>query len=118
MLRLSRLGLIDIQRKRLVRTSLPIRTSSDLPSSAIRSYHKQNLRLVETAIDRDAVGQRDMTSITIPFDSKDMEEAKIFLKQMRRRFAKRMKNQVSSQIYTLAIQFFPVTRSPLSGIQN
>jgi uncharacterized protein (TIGR02147 family) len=108
--RLTRLKLVTAERGILKRVARTLRTTSDVPSSALREYHKQNLRKAEKSIDDDPIEVRDMSSATFLFDKRDLKEAKEFITKFRRQFHKRFSKTGDHAVYTFALQFFPVTK--------
>ncbi len=109
--RLKRLELIEEKNGSLTATSTTLSTTRDIPSSAIRKYHKQNLNLAEKSIDVDPVGLREFSSITIPADLSRLKEAKDMIMDFKRKLARFLETNNSAEVYTWAIQLFPVSRS-------
>ncbi len=109
--RLKRLGLIAEENGRLVKTTSMLSTTRDIPSAAIRNYHKQNLKIAERSLENDPVNVRDFSAITFPADLKKLSEAKDLIMEFKRRLARIMETSESSEVYTLSIQLFPVARS-------
>jgi len=111
LLRLKRLGYLETENGRLRRTAAPIRTTQDIPSAALRNYHRQNLKKSEEALDEIEVHLREVSAITLALDPSRMSEAKHVIQQFRRKLAKTFDAAGKpSEVYTLAIQFFPITR--------
>lgn len=108
--RLQRLRLIEIRRGRLRRTTIPLATTNGVPSAALRKYHKQNLQLAADSIDRDPVDLRDVNSITMAIDPAQLAQAKDLIVRFRNRMARVLEGGKPREVYTLAIQLFPVTR--------
>jgi len=108
---LKRLGYLAIDKGKLVRTANPIKTTHDVPSSALRSYHKQNLKLAEQSIDRDPVALRDFTSVTLATDPSKLKDAKTLLQRFRVTLTKALQSEHPTQVYTLSLQLFPVSLS-------
>lgn len=109
--RLKRLGLIEEKNGALRATTATLSTTRDIPSSAIRKYHKQNLRLAEKSIELDPVDLREVSSITIPADLNRLPEVKDMIMEFKRKVARFLETNNSTEVYTLAIQLFPVSRS-------
>lgn len=109
--RLERLGYIECRGERLVRTVVPLRTTHDVPSDSLRKYHKQNLKLAERSIDEDPVNLRDISSTTMPIDLSKLPQAKAAIGKFRKKMAKLLTSGGdSTEVYTIAVQLYPVTR--------
>jgi len=108
--RLERMKLIERNSTGFIQISQPLTTTQDVPSSAIRKHHKQNLQLAEKSLDRDSVDERAFGGVTMAIDKKDLNEAKKMLRNFRRRFWKKMESNSPTSVYTLALQFFPVMK--------
>lgn len=111
LMRLQRLGFLKHQEGKLARTAAPIATTHDVPSAALRKYHRQNLHRAELSLDRDPVELRDFSSITMVIERQQVQKAKEMVLKFRTKMAKVFESKNPSEIYTLAIQLFPVTGS-------
>lgn len=109
--RLTRLGLLKIEKNKLVRTIKPITTSQDLPSVAIKKHHLQNLLLAEKALNQIEVSQREFGSVTMIVDMKNLPKVKDLLLKTRKKAAQLLEKGNPTQVYTLSFQLFPVSRS-------
>lgn len=109
--RLKRLGLIEEKHGVLRATTVSLSTTRDIPSSAIRRYHRQNLALADKSIEIDPVDLREFSSITIPADLGRLKEAKDLIMEFKRKIGRFLETSNTSEVYTLAIQLFPVSRS-------
>lgn len=107
--RLQRLNLLKIEKNRLIRTSQPLTTSSDLPSTAIRKHHAQNLALAEKSLQRDPVHLREFGSVTMPVNLKNLPKLKAFLLKTRKKAADLVEDNTATEVYTLSFQLFPLT---------
>jgi uncharacterized protein (TIGR02147 family) len=113
--RLQRLGLLSEREGRLYRTEKSLETSSDIPSSAIRSFHKQNIKRAEATLEEVPIDQRDITSIMMPVDKSKLVEAKKMIKNFRLELAAFLRTgEAKDQVYSLNIQLFPQSREPNS----
>jgi uncharacterized protein (TIGR02147 family) len=99
--RLLRLKLIEVKGQKMVRTSRPLTTTSDIPSEAIKKLH------LDLSVD-----DRDVTAIVMPADPLKLQEAKKILKRTCHRIAKLVETDKTDDVYVLAMQFFPLTLSP------
>lgn len=108
--RLYRLGLVKKIRNRLHRTSRPLTTSNDIPSAAIRKHHTQNLRLAEESMNRDPVGTREISSVTMPVNLEKLPQVKELLLKTRKKIAALLEDEHASEVYTMSFQLFPLTK--------
>lgn len=108
--RLQRLGLLKIANGRMQKTSRPLTTTTDVPSSAIRRFHKQNLELAKEKIDSIPVELREFTSITTPVSLKKLKRVKSLINEFKHRMNEELDGADASEVYTLSIQLFPLTK--------
>lgn len=108
--RLFRLQLIKKNRGRLIRTSKPLTTSSDIPSSAIKKHHLQILRLAEQSLLHDPVHLREISLVTMPINIEKLAKAKEVLLKTRKKLASLLEDDSATEVYTLAFQLFPMTK--------
>ncbi|MEQ1878918.1 MAG: DUF4423 domain-containing protein [Bdellovibrionia bacterium] len=110
LVRLERLGLIQIKDGRLIRTAQTLSTTRDVPSSAIKRHHSQNLVLAERSLMNDPVELREFSSATIVVDPRKLPRAKNLLMSAKRRVAKVLEEGEPSEVYVLSFQLFPLTK--------
>ena len=83
---------------------------NNTPSNAIRKYHKQNLKLAENAIDKLGIDKRFVTSFSIPTRAEKLKEVQNLISSFREKLSKALEDENPEDIYTCAIQFFPITK--------
>lgn len=105
--RLIRLELLEIKDKKFIRTPNNINTPSNLPSEAIKNFHRQNIQRAISSIDDTEVDERDITSIMMPIDKTKLAEAKKMITNFRRELSIFLKEEQGDQVYSLNIQLFP-----------
>lgn len=108
--RLQRLGFITIENGRMKKTTKPVSTTSDVPSSAIRKYHKQNLDLAHQKIDSIPVELREFATVTTTVSLKKIKKVKKLIQEFRHRINEELEGDDATEVYTLAIQLFPLTK--------
>jgi uncharacterized protein (TIGR02147 family) len=85
--------------------------SSDVPSEAIRKFHKQILQKALSAVDAQSVDERNLSVVTGAVSTEDLPEYNRLIKGFRRKmnslFEKNKKK--SDQVYCLSVQFFRLT---------
>lgn len=106
--RLQRLGLLEIKDKKWKQTNSGFSVNSAVPSSAIRKFHRQILEKALFSLENDPVGARDFGAITMAINIDRYEEARKLIKEFRKNMSKFLESGKQSQVYTLAIQFFPL----------
>lgn len=108
--RLEKLGIVEIRGQKFYQTSKPLTTTADIPSEAIRSHHRQNMQKALVALDNLSVLEREFSSITLPIDFQDMQKAKDMINEFKKKLYKELKCDDPSDMYTLSLQFFPLTK--------
>lgn len=110
--RLQRLKFLKIEKGRLVRTTMPLTTTTEIPSTAIRRHHSQNLLLAEHSLHNVAVDKREFGSVTMAVNMKNLQKAKELLLKTRKKIAALLEEGPTQEVYTLSFQLFPVTTLP------
>ncbi|EQC45545.1 TIGR02147 family protein [Bacteriovorax sp. Seq25_V] len=108
--RLKRLGLLVEDNGKILRTLQRIETPTDTPSQAIRKYHQDNIERALYSLNNDIVELRDISSITMPLDPANLEEAKKRIKIFRKEMSEFLQTGSGQQVYSLNVQLFPQTR--------
>ncbi len=110
--RLKRLKYLAIENGKLVRQlPKPLSISSESPSPAIRKYHKQNLKLAERAIEDIPMHERELSATTMAIDPKKINEASKMMTKFKRQFSRTMESGKQERVYTLSMQFFPLSKN-------
>lgn len=111
LMRFERLGLtMRTKNGKITRTSDAFTTAHNIPSAAIRSFHRQLLERALAAIDGEPVSRRSLFGHTMPIDSGRMAEAQQLILEFRQRFhAVMSKTGSPDSIYHLAVQLLPLT---------
>lgn len=108
--RLVRLKIIEIKQGKMTQVMKPIRTTTDIPSAAIRRHHLQNLEKSKEMLESVPVEQREYSAITMAVAPKNLPKAKKMVTEFKRKLASLMENGEKQAVYTLAIQLFPVSK--------
>ncbi len=106
--RLMKSGLLKVQGRKMVQTSLPLVTTQDVPSAAIKRHHLSILRKGEEALYQVDVKGREYASFTLAIDSKELEKTKKRIRHFCQTFCDRSETERADSVYHLALQFFPV----------
>lgn len=110
-----RLGILERDAKtgRVRRAVNSITTTLDVPSPAIRKHHKQMMLRAIEALEEVDPERREVSSITIGFDSARLSEAKQVLSRFRERFRRRFATSEGDSVVQMNLQFFEHTGPPL-----
>lgn len=93
----------------MTRTGNSIATTTDIPSYAIRHYHKSNLEVAIHALDNIEPKMREINSMTLNIDPKKISVAKKMIDDFRDVFEDVMGRMDQKEAYTLSVNFFPAT---------
>lgn len=86
-----------------------VTTTNDVPSVAIRKFHKEFIPVGVKSLDRVRVEERDVSSLSICIDKNMLPEYKKALAEFRAKLSQIARQaEVSNELYQLNIQFFPV----------
>lgn len=87
-----------------------ISTGDEVMSLNIVNYHKQILRLAENAFDIVPKNARDISSLTMGINEKDMERIKTKVQEFRKQIMDIARaSDRADRVYQLNFQFFPVS---------
>lgn len=87
-----------------------ITTTHDIPSPVLRYMHGQRLDLGTQALDVLPVELRDFSFVTVPINTAKLTQAKKIIRDFRRQFCSLFTGGDNNEVYTLNIQFFPLTK--------
>lgn len=106
--RLKRLDMVRFENGRWKSHSGLLATKNDIPSQALKNYHQQILDLAKDAISNQGVDQRDSQSLTFAIDKKDLQNAKLDIRNFLVDFSKKYSNDVDEKnsVYCLTSQLF------------
>ncbi|MGE0525511.1 MAG: TIGR02147 family protein [Bdellovibrionales bacterium] len=108
--RLERLGIVMKSGRRWELTGRNMATGSEVPNSALREGHRQNIsRALESLYD-DPVDVRDISGITMAVCKEKLPQARKLVQDFRRRLAAFMESGKKDAVYRLNIQLFPLTK--------
>ncbi len=115
--RLKKLNLLEAKKDKIKSLNKTIATPSDIPSQAIKDFHRQILEKAIEAIDFQSVEERDITTITIPLDLTLMKELKRKIKNFRRDINNWVKshNLRPEEVYCLNFNLFRLTKKYKEG---
>jgi uncharacterized protein (TIGR02147 family) len=112
---LLQLGLMKIEEDEFVRIYENIRTTEDIKSQALKAAHLETLDLGKEKLEKVDVTLRDFSSMTLAIDPEKMNEAKAIISEFHQKFEALFKDGEKSEVYQLAIQFYPLTKKSNQG---
>ena len=86
-----------------------LRTTEDFPSAAIHKSHIEKMELGKAKLEQVPLDLRDFSSVSFAVDMESIDEAKAFIREFRRRFQERFERGNKTEVYQLAIQFYPLS---------
>lgn len=104
--RLVRVGLLDQDKKGILRKVEKDYLFENVPSAAIRKHHHQTLDLAHAALDKQALQNREFFSISLPMNPKNILKAKQAIREFSERLMVEMQEAEPQAVYKLAVQFF------------
>lgn len=104
--RLARLNMVVIQNGKIKPTDEYTAIGNDLPSEAIRKFHKQILEKAVTALDCQLVEEREFSSTVMGISREDLPAAKKALQTFRREFSTKFSKKNKNDVFCLGMQFF------------
>ncbi len=120
-LRLFRLGYLTKSASGKIQRRHPkTKTSDDVLDLSIRRAHIEDLRLIEKALLDVAIGEREVTSVTIPVKLKDVPRAKAIIRKFLNEFCDLIESETADDVYRLSIAYYPLTarREPAAATKN
>lgn len=109
--RLLRLGLVkkDEITGRMVGVQDYVLTQADVPSEAVRNYHRQLLQKAIQALDLQPVNEREISGIGIALDPAKLESIKKEISEFLDKLAAKYSKGKRSEVYQLEMAFFKLT---------
>jgi uncharacterized protein (TIGR02147 family) len=84
-------------------------TANDIASEGIKRYHEQMLENAKLALRRVSPEAREITSTSLLIHSRNLENAKVLIRDFKKKFERLLEEDEGDQVYQLQIQFFPLT---------
>mgnify|MGYP002624441419 CR=1 FL=1 len=95
-----------------------IRTTEDIKNNALKESHRENLKIANEKLDTIELELRDFSSSTLAIDLKKLPEAKTIIREFRQKMTSLLRDGKKTDIYQLAIQFYPLTPTKKENIQE
>lgn len=102
--------LIEIDSEgKLCKIPSDVRTTEDIVNQALRDSHKEAMQMGISKIDEYGVNERDFSSSTLAIDMRKLPEAKQLIREFRKKMAALLADGEHTEVYQLAIQFYPLS---------
>jgi uncharacterized protein (TIGR02147 family) len=89
------------------------KSTEDIPSAAIRNFHRKVIEKALPSLENRPVEERDFSSIIFAMNSEDMSLVKERIREFRRDLAWQLNQRAEKDgIYCLSMQFFELTEKP------
>lgn len=108
LLRLQRMGIIQIKPV-FKQISAPFEIVSDIPSEAIRKFHRQSLGLALEKLDTVPNNLRDFQTMSIPLNPKQVPVLKKHIDEWLEQASEISNAKDATEVYQISVQLFPVT---------
>ena len=104
-------GLVQIDENgRARKVHEEVKTTEDISSVALKRSHNETLEMAIKQLEKTKVELRDYSSSTLAIDMKKLPEAKAIIREFRQKMAALLNEGDKTDVYQLAIQFFPLTK--------
>jgi uncharacterized protein (TIGR02147 family) len=108
--RLIELGLLYVDSAGVLqRAKKNYRTPDDFESVILKKSHEQSLELAKSSLYRDAVDDRDFTSVTVAVSPKNIRTAKERIRKFQDELCDLLEEGRRTEVYRLSVQLFPLT---------
>ena len=115
MARLLRLALIKKAGGNYISTGIQLDTTHGIPSLSIKKFCQQILNKAMKSITDQNLDERELSTLTVAIDSKDLPILKKKIQNFRNDFdqtiAKSLNNKKPNKVYCLSMQFFNLTEN-------
>ncbi|QDK46931.1 hypothetical protein DOM22_18090 [Bdellovibrio sp. ZAP7] len=104
-------GLAKEENGKLVPTHANITSTHDIPSEALKNYHRQMIKKSMEVLDEVPVDLRDVTSLILATNPRQIYKAKLLTKQYRQDMIKLLEEGDKTEVYSVCIQITPITKA-------
>ncbi|MNY47216.1 hypothetical protein D3C86_1824680 [compost metagenome] len=103
---------------RLVSTFKRLNSKDDVLNKGIQAYHRHTCELAMTAVEQLPVELREFQSMSLPVQKEKIPLAKEMIRKFRAQFQKAMGSENANEVYQFNIQFFQLTESPATLVED
>ena len=108
---LCELNILSYENGILAATASSIQTLNDIPAEAIVKYHASIAEKAAQSVATQAVFEREFQNLVLSFSKDEMKGAKQMIRDFMSEFSTKYYNEnPSSEVYTLAVNFFSLER--------
>lgn len=109
--RLKRLGLLLEENGSLIKSSVRITNNGTVNTSgAHKELQKQVISKALIAVDEISQDEKDITSMTMAIDTKNLDKARLLIQKFRRDLCELLEEGNQDQVYNLGIQLYPISK--------
>ena len=115
--RLKRLGLLLEENGSLIKSSKLLTNQSNVNTSAAhKELQKQVVEKALLSIDECHPEEKDITSMTMAIDEKNMSKARELIRKFRRDLCSLLEDGEQTRVYNLGIQLYPISKQEKENI--
>lgn len=103
-------GLAKKTDNQLAPTYASLTSTHDIPSSALKNYHRQMIQKSMDSLDTVPVEMRDVTTLIVPTNPDQLYKAKLLTKQFRKDLSELLEDGNKTEVYSVCIQISPITK--------
>lgn len=107
---LQRLGLIKVESKKAKSTKKSVQIGGQIPSSAIKSYHKQMIQKSIEALENTPLHLREYQSVGLALKEEDLAPLKTELDEFTDKIMGKYHKPEAKSVYQIQISVFPLTK--------
>jgi transcriptional regulator with XRE-family HTH domain len=108
--RLKRLGLLLEENGSLIKSSKRLTNNGTVNTSgAHKELQKQIISKALIAVDEVPQDEKDITSMTMAIDTKNLDKARLIIQKFRRDLCELLEDGNQEQVYNLGIQLYPIS---------
>lgn len=109
--RLKRLGLLLEENGSLIKSSQRLTNDGAINTSgAHKELQKQVITRALVAVDECPQEEKDITSMTMAIDTRNLEKARLLIQKFRRDLCELLEDGDQEEVYNLGIQLYPITK--------
>ncbi len=107
---LKSLGYIKEQNGIFRQVTLQLETAPDVPSVAVRAFHRSSLELAKDKLEEVTPEKRHFTAVTLAIDPKKLSEAKLLIEEFKLKIEELLEAGSHEEVYQFQAQLFPLTK--------
>jgi uncharacterized protein (TIGR02147 family) len=111
-------GLLNSENGKVIKAHPSVRTTEDIRSQALKRSHLETLEIGMKKLEETDVELRDYSSMNLAIDPQKITEAKTIIREFRQKMASLLRDGQKTEVYQLAIQFYPLTQKQDSRTQQ